>query len=223
MSGLVWGRTFAEVATDCYSERMTIVLVRHGETEGNAARVLQPPELPLNEVGVAQAECLAERLATMPIVHVLSSDLRRAQMTAGPIAQRLGLPIETSPLLAERNFGDLRGTPYANLPGDPFAPDFAPPNGETWEMFYERVADAFKLITARRREVGGDLLVVTHGLVCRVIYQRHVQIDAQASDPIVFANTSVTLLDEVPPHRARLVNCCVHLDGQSARSDLGQV
>ena len=45
---------------------MAIVLVRHGETESNAQRVLQHPETPLSERGLAQARRVAERLARAP-------------------------------------------------------------------------------------------------------------------------------------------------------------
>ena len=192
---------------------MSIVLVRHGETAGNASRVLQPADIPLNELGKLQAERLAERLATMPIGHIVSSDLRRAQMTAGPIAERLGLAIETTPLLAERNFGDLRGTAYADLGGDPFAPGFAPPNGETWDMFHERVERAFEFILTRAADTSGELLVVTHGLVCRALLTRHIAPSAGEELPSAFGNCGVTLLDPTPPYQPRLVNCVRHLDG----------
>ena len=42
---------------------MSILLIRHGETALNAARIVQHPETPLNERGVGQARRLAERLA----------------------------------------------------------------------------------------------------------------------------------------------------------------
>lgn len=203
---------------------MSIVLVRHGETAGNATRVLQPPELPLNELGVRQAACLAERLATMTVSHILCSDLKRAQMTAAPIAARLGLPVETTPLLAERNFGDLRGTPYAELDNDPFAPNFAPPNGETWEAFHERVACAFQLIAARRASTRGDLLVVSHGFVCRAILQRHVKLEDAQLLPVKLGNTGVTLIEDHAPYRAALVDCCKHLEAAGvAGNAAGQI
>src|SRR5262249_51759091 len=145
---------------------MTILLVRHGETDGNAARILQRPDIPLNERGRRQAEQLAGRLLAHGFVHILCSDLLRARMTAAPLA-RSGIAIEQSPLLQERNFGDLRGIPYADLAEDPLGPDFAPPNGEDWPTFHARVADAFAFMVSRRRGVNGTLVVVTHGLVCR--------------------------------------------------------
>src|SRR3954466_4871509 len=69
--------------------RMAILLIRHGETGGNAARVVQTPDTPLNDRGIAQAARLAERLGR-GFVHILCSDLWRARMTAEPLLTRGG-------------------------------------------------------------------------------------------------------------------------------------
>jgi 2,3-bisphosphoglycerate-dependent phosphoglycerate mutase len=190
---------------------MTILIVRHGETDGNAARVLQRPDVPLNERGMRQADQLARRLVAHGFVCIVCSDLLRARMTAEPIAARSGLAIEESPLLQERNFGDLRGTPYAALAEDPFGPNFAPPNGEDWPGFHARVADAFAFIVERRRSANGTLVVVTHGLVCRALVERHALLSEGAVIPERFDNASVSVLHEDAPHQASLINCTQHL------------
>jgi probable phosphoglycerate mutase len=191
---------------------MTIVLVRHGETAGNAGRVMQRPDVPLNERGHRQAALLADRLFALGFAHVLCSDLLRARQTAEPLRARRDVVIEETALLAERNFGDLRGTPYDELPEDPFAPGFVPPNGESVDAFHQRVARAFELIVERRRGLSGDLVVVTHGLVCRAIIENHT--DAGAPSALV-ANTGVSLLDPEPPFTPRLLNCTLHLASRS--------
>src|SRR6201999_3311858 len=127
-------------------------------------------------------------------VHILCSDLLRARMTAAPIAALSGIEIEENPLLQERNFGDLRGTPYDALSEDPFGPDVAPPNGEDWPMFHARVAEAFVFIVSRRRSVGGTLVVVTHGLVCRALVDRHARLPDGVVSPERYDNTSITVL-----------------------------
>ncbi len=114
---------------------MTILVVRHGETDGNALRILQRADVPLNARGIRQAEQLARRLTDHGFVHILCSDLVRARMTAAPVAALSGIEIEENPLLAERNFGDLRGTPWADLAEDPFGPDFARPTARTGRPF----------------------------------------------------------------------------------------
>jgi probable phosphoglycerate mutase len=190
----------------------TIVLIRHGETAGNAARILQHPDIPLSERGHAQAERLARRLASEGITRILSSDMTRAAMTAGHLARATGLPVAYEPLLHERNFGDIRGRSYADLGFDPFAPDYAPPNGESWDVFHARVDRAW----ARVREVAaattGHLAVVTHGLVCRSLAARHVALGERHVVPERWENTSVTIVDAQAPFGVQLLNCCAHLD-----------
>jgi broad specificity phosphatase PhoE len=56
---------------------MSILLVRHGETEGNRKRAFQQPETPLSERGVAQARQLGERLAGMGVGAIIASDYAR--------------------------------------------------------------------------------------------------------------------------------------------------
>jgi len=198
---------------------MTIVLVRHGETAGNAGLVLQKPDIPLNERGLQQAELLAVRLAELGCAHILCSDLLRAKMTALAFSKRSGLSIEESALLQERNFGDLRGTPYAALPSNPFGPDFSPPNGEDWAAFHLRVAQAFELIVARRRSLAGTLVVVTHGLVCRALVERHLDPAGLVTER--FDNTSITICGAEAPHSVSLLNCTRHLQATQAAAGEG--
>jgi probable phosphoglycerate mutase len=68
-----------------------IVIVPHGETQLNAARVPQPPDSPLNESGRLQAKAVAQRLAEMDIGAILSGDLVRALETVRAIATALAL------------------------------------------------------------------------------------------------------------------------------------
>ena len=175
---------------------MRIYLIRHGETELNAARILQPPATPLSERGLAQAEHLAARLARAGLVRILVSDLRRAEMTAEVIARRSGAPIARDPELAERNFGALRGRPYAELGLDPFAPGYEPPEGESWEVFHARVDRAFERVDAAARAAAGPIAVVTHGLVCHSLISRRVNLPAGLSlAGRGWRNTSLTVLE----------------------------
>lgn len=197
---------------------MSIILIRHGETPLNAARVLQPPDTPLSERGLLQADALARRLAASGLAAIISSDLRRAMLTAEAIAALTGHPIETTPLLQERNFGDLRGLAYDSLGYDPIAADDAPPGGESSPDFRRRVRQAFAVVLAARARAGGTLAVVTHGLVIKAILAEHAQLPAGEGVPEHLANTSISILEVVPPHAVTLLNCARHLDG-AARDD----
>ena len=125
---------------------MAIYLLRHGETPGNAARVIQKAEVPLSERGEEQARRAALRLAAAGVTHILASDLTRATRTAEHLREATGAPLELEPLLQERNLGDLRGTPYAEIEFDVFAPGYEPPGGESWEIFHERVTRAWRRV-----------------------------------------------------------------------------
>jgi broad specificity phosphatase PhoE len=185
---------------------MTIFLIRH------ASRTVQHPDNPLSPRGVAQAERLAERLEREGLTAILASDFARAAQTAEVLGRVTGLPVRRDPLLEERNFGDIRGTPYAELGFDMFAPGYAPPNGETWEVFHARVDRAWALVQARAAATDGHLAVVTHGLVCRSLAARHLLLPAGVEVPERWENTSVTIIDHPAPWRVRLLNCVAHLD-----------
>ena len=196
---------------------MSIFLIRHGETLGNASRTVQLPDNPLSPRGVAQAERLARRLEHLGIAAILSSDFSRAVTTAEHLRRVTGAPISLSPLLQERSFGDLRGTPYAELGFDMFAPDYAPPNGETWEVFHERVDRAWLLVQKAAATAGGHLAVVTHGLVCRSLAARHLILPDRQEVPVRWENTALTVIDHPAPRRVRLLNCTAHLDDPATR------
>ncbi len=198
-----------------------IVLIRHGETAGNAARVVQRPDIPLSPRGIAQAERLARRLANSGITAILASDLTRAAMTAEHLARTTGLPIAFEPLLHERNFGDIRGTAYADLGFDPFDPGYAPPNGESWEVFHARVDRAWARVQDAAAVTPGHLAVVTHGLVCKSLAARHLALPDGEDVPERWENTSVTMIDARAPWRVSLLNCCAHLDDLTAAPSTG--
>ncbi len=190
----------------------TIYLLRHGETTFNATRVVQPADTPLSERGEQQAERLADRLAEVGIGAIRTSDLPRALSTAQAIARRTGLPLEVDPDLQERNYGAIRGTPYAELTDDIFGPDYAPPEGETWDAFHARVDRAWDRLVAAHGASADAIAVVTHGLVCWSIVSRRVLQEPSACTTMRFANTSVSILEGPAPWRARLVDCTAHLD-----------
>jgi broad specificity phosphatase PhoE len=192
---------------------MSILLIRHGETALNAARVVQPPDTPLSERGLAQARSLGVRIAGMDgVVQILSSDQARARMTAECVREKTGLPLGLDPGLQERNFGDIRGTPYSELGFDIFGPDYDPPGGESWESFHRRVDEVWERVTRLRAKLDGSLAVVTHGLVCRSLATRRLALPRELGDPSGWANTALTIVDPEPPWRVRLVNCTAHLE-----------
>ena len=190
---------------------MTIFLIRHGETVDNAGRIFQTPSSPLSENGNDQAEKLSLRLAKANITDIICSDYLRTRETASYTAEKVGVePIYTD-RLRERNFGRLRGSPYAELDFDPFAQDYQPDHGEDWPTFHQRIADAWGLIVKTSAIAKGDVLVVTHGFVCQAIVSNHALTEDHRRVPERWGNTSVTEIDSESPWRVTKLNCSDHL------------
>ena len=191
---------------------MSIIFIRHGETTLNVARTLQPADTPLSTNGLAQAHAVAARLATLGIARIVSSDLPRALQTTQAIAAATGASAQTTPLLQERNFGDLRGRSYDELGFNPLLMDDAPPGGESAPAFRARVALAFAHAVRLRAGLPAALAVVTHGLVIRMIIERHLALAPGQAIPAQVRNTSLTIVAAQPPHGAELIDCTNHLE-----------
>ena len=91
----------------------TLLLVRHGESEGNAARMFTGHSAsPLTERGARQAEALAAALGEPAPTVMYSSDLPRAMSTAAPLAVRAGLTVVADHRLRERDMGSFVGVRF---------------------------------------------------------------------------------------------------------------
>ena len=87
-----------------------VLLVRHGQSEGNAERRFGGhTATPLSSRGRHQAQATAEALASEPLSAIYSSDLARAMQTAAPLAKLSGLRVEASEAFRERSVGVMEG------------------------------------------------------------------------------------------------------------------
>ena len=93
-----------------------LLLVRHGETEGNSAeRFWGRTDVRLSDVGLRQVERLGDRLASEDISIVYSSNLCRALQTAEVIASRHELGVIACHELREIDFGSVEGLTYGEI------------------------------------------------------------------------------------------------------------
>lgn len=93
-----------------------LILVRHGESEGNKRRsFLGHTDLPLTELGHAQAEAAANYLGSVDIDVIYASDLLRAYMTAEHIAEKKGLSIIADPTMREIYAGEWENQLFDDL------------------------------------------------------------------------------------------------------------
>ncbi len=150
-----------------------LILVRHGETEGNVNQVWHGAlDAPLTPRGLEQVSATATRLAelheTHPIDHFYVSPLPRAMSTAQAIAAAIGLEPVIEEGLREFDLGDWEGRSFRDLrevedlwgrwEADP---SFAPPNGESPETFSARALQTLEMLAARHPHQ--RILAVTHG------------------------------------------------------------
>ncbi len=132
-----------------------LVLVRHGETDWNAAGRLQGhTDRPLSDYGREQARRLAEELAGEEFDAIYASDLTRARETAEIVGEALHLPVIVDPDLREKNWGNWEGlTSTERLEVELV--------GESTEQHRRRILAALGRIAAQHPY--GRVLVVTHG------------------------------------------------------------
>jgi broad specificity phosphatase PhoE len=158
-----------------------ILLVRHGQSEWNASGRWQgQADPPLSELGEEQAVAAAKAVGIVDAIY--ASDLVRAHHTAELVALQLGADVAVEPRLRERSAGEWEGRTRAEIeeswPG--FLESGRRPAGyEPDDSVLDRVLDALDAIAAMH---DGDVLVITHGGVVRVL-ERHLGDDAEGLIP----------------------------------------
>ncbi len=147
----------------------TIFLVRHGETVDNARQIMQgQTQGELNQRGREQAEQVAQRLASEPLDAIVASDLHRAIQTAEIIAEPHGLPVVTTPLLRERDWGSFTGRFIPDLRNEVWPDDI-----ESEEALLER-ARSF-LINMTATYPGKRVVAVGHGIINKAVLAVYAQ------------------------------------------------
>src|SRR5438046_2164244 len=108
------------MTNDRNSHAGRLILVRHGESEGNRDRTFtQDANVGLTALGREQARMTAARIATFyQPARIVASPYARAQQTADIIADALRLNVELEPALREQSFGIFAGQPYDALVSD---------------------------------------------------------------------------------------------------------
>lgn len=84
--------------------------VRHGQTDWNKEnKIMGQIDIPLNEVGIKQAQIAANNIVNIEISHIVSSPLKRAQQTSEIIAAVLNKPITVIDELKQNYLGVWEG------------------------------------------------------------------------------------------------------------------
>jgi broad specificity phosphatase PhoE len=158
-------------------ERGRIFIVRHAQSVANAgARTLETATTPITDIGIRQAQCVADFVSERPILIAISSYRRTAQ-TAEPLVRRYaGVPVEQWRIeeFTYLNATACAATTYAEREGlrdaywkrcDPRWVDG--PGCECFTDFAGRVRGFEDRLNGLGR--GETIVVFTHGFVMRAL------------------------------------------------------
>ncbi len=179
-----------------------IIAIRHGETAWNVdSRIQGHLDIPLNDVGRAQAARAAAALADESVQAIYSSDLLRAYETAQAIAQTLAQPVLIDKGLREREFGVFQGRTFAEVEADApeqamrwrkREPDFTPEGGESLNVFRDRVVQTASALAGAH--LGQQIVLVAHGGVMDVLYRAATGQGVQAPRTWQLSNAAINRL-----------------------------
>lgn len=181
----------------------TLLLVRHAAHDwlgrGVAGRM---PGVALNDPGTKQAKELIARLQRRPAQAIYASPQQRAQETAAPLAQSLGLSIVTDDELSEIDFGEWTGLTFEQLERD---------HAQGWRTWCQRkgvagapsgemFADVQRRIMARldhlrRLHPSETVLLFSHGDVIKAALAGYLGLPLDHVERFEIAPASVSIVE----------------------------
>ncbi|CAN5156035.1 histidine phosphatase family protein [soil metagenome] len=185
-----------------------ILLIRHGETEWNAAKRLQGHiDIPLSPAGERQAAALAERLKQERLDAIVASDLQRASQTACAIALGQSLPVQLDPGLRERCYGAFEGLQYSDIAYRFPEAHAAWQTREVDTVFPagERVAESLRQFQQRsiatilryaQQHQGKKIALVAHGGVLECAYRMALSLPLDTPRTFPIPNASINRFTE---------------------------
>ena len=214
-----------DASSDAEPVLTRLVLIRHGESVGNATQAIHGPRMcgGLSDVGREQCERLAERLVRTGELAggvLYASHFRRAQETAKLIAPSLGDP----DVVVDDGFGELDwgvecdGLTFTEIverfgipdwDGDPEVPFIA--GGESNGDMTRRVTAAVDRVIALHP--GRMIVVCTHGGAIDVALRYAFGVNGRGQFDLHTTNTSLTTLTHTSWGRWRIerYNDAAHL------------
>lgn len=190
-----------------------ILLIRHGETEWNAAgRIQGQTNSNLTERGLQQAHAVARwTCANVPPTAVwpnpptalYASDLDRTVQTAQPIADSLNIKMRLDSGLREIHFGELEGLTWeeaeARFPNlgsklwdRAFDPNARPPGGESRMEMLHRARSAITSIAEKHPKE--TISIVSHGGVINFFIRDILNIPLDSPPTFRITNGSISVI-----------------------------
>ena len=193
-------------------EVTTLVLVRHARTAYNACgRFRGHADVPLDDVGIAQARVLARRISTAwSVSELFTSPLCRALATADAIGEACHLATIVEPRLIDIDYGSWQGlTEEEARTGDAVrysawsrAPDrFSIPGGG---HVATSAGEARRFVRELAADYPGEtVVVVTHDIICQGLTCRLLDIPLRRLRDLQFQPGSITVFS-LSGHSCRL-------------------
>lgn len=207
--------------TGAVGEPTRLYLLRHGQTELSVARRYSGRgNPPLTDVGRAQADAAARRLAKVEgLTAVVSSPLERARETARAVATATGAELSWDDDLIETDFGAWEGLTFTEAAerdpdvhrrwlGDPSVPT---PGGESFDQVHHRVRRARNAIVSRFG--GANVVVVSHVTPIKCLLRMALDVGPSLLFRLHLDLASLSVVEFYPDGLAsvRLVNDTSHL------------
>jgi probable phosphoglycerate mutase len=180
-------------------ESTRVLLIRHGQSEGNAERRFGGhTPTPLSPLGRRQAEATARALKLESITAIYSSDLLRAVETAAPLAAALNLEVRQSDAFRERSVGHMENLTFEEA-AQKFPDEYAAllrrdfehvlSGGESYRQLLDRAAHALDRAIADNR--GGTIAIFSHtGTICILALHLMGALDAPTLRPVWLATAN---------------------------------
>ena len=176
-----------------------VVIIRHGQSQGNAeGRFGGHTDTPLSPRGRRQAQATARALASEKFNAIYSSDLPRAIETATPLAKLTGALLETTEALRERSVGVMEGLTFEEAAEQHpeqyqalLRRDFEHVllGGESYRQTLDRASR--KLDEAIEQHQGGRIVMFAHtGTICILILHLMGALDAPDLKPVWIATSN---------------------------------
>lgn len=160
---------------------MRMYIIRHGETEWNAAGRLQgQTDISLNENGVRLARITGQALSYVNFDLIITSPLKRARQTAELVTEGKSIPIFEDARISEISFGSWEGLGSRKhnfqIPSEHFQDFYEDPfhfqnaeDGECIAALCVRTRSFFQGLLKSRSYQDKTILIASHGCACRGI------------------------------------------------------
>ncbi len=156
---------------------MNLYIIRHGQTAWNKEEVFRgTKDIPLNEVGLREAEAVGSYLKDTPFDAIYTSPLSRATQTAEALGRAVSVEPVVEPNLIDLNFGSWQGVLHEEVKKN--YPDLyrtwidTPekarfPEGESLQEVLGRVDTLMETLLGKH--MGQTIALVSHRVVCKVL------------------------------------------------------